>query len=80
MPPSALVEFGSRLRTDDGNGQAVAANPEPTEDTAVPTEQPASTEDNGGMSVLAISGLIVMVLAVIMLGVLIFLVLRQQSK
>jgi hypothetical protein len=70
------VEFGSRLRPADG--EAVANNPEPTVETAVPTIEPAPAEESGGMSVLAISGLVVMALAVIMLGVLIFLVLKKQ--
>lgn len=75
------VEFGSRLRTaDSSDGQAVADNPEPTPAEAVPTTAPAAEESGGGLSLLAISGLVVMLLAVIMLGVLIFLVLRQQTK
>jgi cell division septation protein DedD len=75
------VEFGSRLRTDDSSdGQAIADNPEPTPAEAVPTTAPAAEESGGGLSLLAISGLVVMLLAVVMLGVLIFLVLRQQSK
>lgn len=75
------VEFGSRLRpADSSDGQAVANNPEPTPDETTSEVEPAPEANTGGMSILAISGLIVMLLAVIMLGVLIFLVLRQQTK
>lgn len=74
------VEFGSRLRSSTSDGQAVANNPEPTPEEAAATAEPAPAQEGSGMSVLAISGLVVMVLAVIMLGVLIFLVLRQQAK
>ena len=78
------VEFGSRLRPADSNspaeGDAIANNPDPTPMEAGTNPEPAPEEDTGGISFLAISGLIVMLLAVILLGVLIFLVLRQQSN
>ena len=75
------VEFGSRLRpADSSDGQAIANNPEATPADAVPTAQSAPEEEGSGMSILAISGLVVILLAVIMLGVLIFLVLRKQTK
>lgn len=80
------VEFGSRLRTADNSGEPTASDSV----AAIPTlaagtdSQPAdaATEpvEAGEPGVLALSGLLVLSLAVILLGVLIFLVLRGQTR
>lgn len=72
------LEFGSRVRTDiDGEEIADAATA-----TAVaqspPDQGSDNSGDNGGISLLAIVGLGAILLAVLMLGVLIFILLRQQ--
>ncbi len=80
------VEFGSRLRTSAGSAtptasQVVAVNPTPAtgseSESAGETTSPA---ESNGSNTLAVSGLIVLALAVILLGVLIFLVLRGQTR
>lgn len=75
------VEFGSRLR------DAGAAAPTPAGEVAAvvqptaPAVEPAAEApaDAGGFSLAAISGLLVMILAVVLLGVLIFLALRRSG-
>ncbi len=71
------VEFGSRLR-DETASEVAAAVPTtaPTAEIPVDTQAP---ESGGGLSVAAISGLLVMIIAVILLGVLIFLALRRSG-
>lgn len=80
------VEFGSRIRPADSSAPPTAAS-------AVADNNTAATEDNGaaeegqtapaeqasgGLS--SYSGLIVMVIAVFLLGILIFVALRKQSR
>lgn len=72
------VEFGSRLR--DENAPTSVAEVPPTEPAIEPTEGDLAAEpESNGMSLAAISGLLVMVIAVILLGVLIFLALRRSA-
>ena len=77
------IEFGSRL-APAGTGQEVASADQPTapatgsesgEDTAVDGEGQVAL----GLNLGALSGLLLMVLAVILLGVLLFFGLRRQS-
>lgn len=78
------VEFGSRLR-DESNAAPVASDQvaavEPTAVQAVEAaaDQQAAASNDGGFSLAAISGLLVMVVAVVLLGVLIFLALRRSG-
>jgi hypothetical protein len=74
------VEFGSRININDGSipadQVADAGQPETTAPEAAPDTPVA---DEGGLSVASISGLLVMILAVILLGVLFFVVLRRSA-
>jgi hypothetical protein len=78
------VEFGSRIRSADSQvntatpaAVAVQLTPAAAEsEGAEPVSAP--TEGEGELGVIALSGLLVLIVAVILLGVLIFLVLRQQ--
>ena len=73
------IEFGSRIRTD-------AVAPEATEVAELPdgeTTQPdteGETSNNGSPSPLAIGGLLFMIAAVILIGVVIYLLLRQPKE
>jgi hypothetical protein len=77
------VEFGSRIRsatseaTSDPEVVAVQLTPALTDTEGMEPASPVA--DDGGMDLLALSGLLVLILAVIMLGALIFLVLRRQA-
>ncbi len=75
------VEFGSRIRTgEEGNVEEVASVDQPTV-VAVEegTTQPETAVADDGLGVAGISGLIVMVLAVLLLGGLLFAVLRRSG-
>ena len=72
------IEFGSRLR-DESTEVANAEVPVPAEPTAEPTTAPPPEQAENGFDLAAISGLLVMVVAVILLGALIFLALRRNS-
>ena len=71
---SVGVEFGSRIRPE---GQEVAA----VQPTAVSTNSDDAATDDGseGGATQGLSGLLVLVAAVILLGVLLFFVLRRQA-
>ena len=72
------IEFGSRLRSESTEVADVnVPAPEPTAET--PVTDPAPEQESGGFNLAAISGLLVMVIAVILLGALIFLALRRSS-
>jgi hypothetical protein len=70
------LAFGSRVR-EDTEGEEIASATPTGEASGSPDESP---EDSGGegLSVLAIIGLLAILLAIVLLGVLIFLLLRQQ--
>lgn len=80
---SVGVEFGSRIRVDatadaeSSGGDAVAGNVTPAGEEGVDVEEPAAA--NGGSNLATLSGLVVLILAVVLLGVLIFLVLRRTA-
>lgn len=70
------LEFGSRVKADtEGEEVASAATP-----TVEATAQPESAPDDGnnGLGPLAIVGLAAILLAVVLLGVLIYILIRQQ--
>lgn len=78
------VEFGSRVAPDQEApaattpaGEEVAGLPDPT---IAPGETDNAAADEGGPSLLAVSGLVAMVLAVLLLGGLLFLVLRRSAS
>jgi len=75
------VEFGSRIRPVTSETttvtEEVAAQLTPAAAATAELTSPDAGKE-GGMDLLALSGLLVLILAVIMLGVLIFLVLRRQ--
>ena len=76
------VEFGSKVRTQQAMNPEETPNSDtaPDEGTVVTVEEEASDADNGFSSrILALSGLAALFLAIIMLGVLIFLMLRQRA-
>ena len=88
------VEFGSRLQTEDDIAAATAAAIQPTEVASNNggEEQPEPTsatsgdgaidsgesDSDGGFDLLALSGLCAILLAILLLGVLIYVLLRQQ--
>jgi hypothetical protein len=65
------VEFGSRLQTDHGG-----TTPSETDGTDASTEPEEGTDD-GGLDLLAVVGLAAIILGVILLGALIFFLLRR---
>ena len=78
------VEFGSRLRDESSSVPAASeqvadANQPAAPAAEVPAAQPAGESSGGGLGLAAISGLLVMIVAVILLGVLIFLALRRSA-
>jgi len=88
----AGVQFGSRLRLDNsgstisvpdsGTDSIADAGAEPTADSGEPAAtavavQPAAPDQQGGLA--AISGLLLIGLAIVVLGGIIFVVLRRQS-
>lgn len=76
------VEFGSRVRMEDSAAPTPADEVAGVDQPTVPAaEQSGETavEENVGFNLAAISGLIVMIVAVLLLGVLIFLVLRRSA-
>jgi hypothetical protein len=70
------LAFGSRLKSDLGEGDG-SGNPTPTVAGQVPGD-PGS--GGGGLTTLAIVGLVAIFLAIVLLGVLIFLIVRQQRS
>lgn len=81
------VEFGSRVRQLGDSGvpgsttdliASDATVPAPEPENVAPESDVEETQD-GGLDLLALSGLLVIMLAVVLLGVLIFLVLRRQA-
>lgn len=71
------IKFGSRQRPAEEVAENEQSTPEATESGAVVTADPEDTSD--GPSLLAISGLAALFLAIIMLGALIYLMLRQRA-
>ena len=77
------VEFGSRIRTnatvsaETASTDTVASNVTPASLDDVDVEEPAAA--SGGSNLATLSGLVVLILAVVLLGVLIFLVLRRAA-
>ncbi|MCB8961056.1 MAG: hypothetical protein H6651_12130 [Ardenticatenales bacterium] len=84
------VEFGSRLQTADDIAAATSAAVQPTAvanndgaaNTPVPTTASSgavdTAADDGGFDLLALSGLCAILLAILLLGVLIYVLMRQQ--
>lgn len=76
------VEFGSKVRTQQAmNPEETASSDNASADaTVVPAAEEADDVENGsGSRILALSGLAALFLAIVMLGVLIFLLLRQRA-
>ncbi|MCA9968775.1 MAG: hypothetical protein KC425_01095 [Anaerolineales bacterium] len=81
------LNFGSRLRPADvantgtASTDTVASNDAlPTADPdAVATAVPAAPADEGGMSLATVGGLVLVAAAVVLLGVLLFVLLRRQT-
>ena len=86
------VEFGSRLQTEADNATATAtvpptavasndgagAAPSPTTDSGTGSIESGDQDGDGGFDLLALSGLLAILLAILLLGVLIYVLLRQQ--
>lgn len=72
------LEFGSRIKPDTGPEPAATA----TAIAQVPGETPDGSggDSGGGLSLLAISGLVAILVAIGLLGALIFILLRQQRS
>ena len=76
------VEFGSKVRTQQAMNpdETVSSDTVPSESTVVTAdEEVENVEDGFGSRMLALSGLAALFLAIVMLGVLIFLLLRQRA-
>ncbi|MCP5095914.1 MAG: hypothetical protein GY943_10200 [Chloroflexi bacterium] len=79
------VEFGSRIRLDDGTttnppaAEVADVNTGTTDVSAAETDNEAPAAEDDGFNIANISGLLVMILAVILLGVLFFLLLRRSA-
>jgi hypothetical protein len=70
------LAFGSRVREDSEGEEIASATPT----SEAPTSPDSSPDGDGnGLSALAIIGLLAILLAIVLLGVLIFLLVRQQS-
>jgi hypothetical protein len=79
------VEFGSRNLPGDRGADPDSPNvpvaiPTPVGDESGAKEADTTSEASEGIDLLALSGLLVMSLGVVLLGVLIFLVLQRQSR
>ena len=84
------LEFGTRIRTDAGSGQdnseevAEAGDDQPTPDAesedVSPTSQPAQEDGDaaGSLGVAAISGILLLAVAILLLGGLIMMLVRQR--
>jgi hypothetical protein len=75
---SVGVEFGSRLRQDSGQ-EVASTDVEPTA-VSVDTEAPAEETSPVASGLGSITGLLVLIGAVVLLGVLLFFVLRRQAS
>lgn len=76
------VEFGSKVRTQQALNpdETVSSDTVSTDSTVVTAgEETENVEDGFGSRMLALSGLAALFLAIVMLGVLIFLLLRQRA-
>lgn len=71
------LEFGSRIRTDLNVTEVATSNT--PESQPVATSSSPTTESGGGLSITAISGLVLIVVAILLLGGLILLVSRQRG-
>lgn len=76
------VEFGSRLRQEVADaGDATDGNvAQPTTAADGNAQTDTAVANDGGLSLGALSGLLVMILAVVLLGLLLFFVLRRQTN
>ncbi len=72
------VSFGSRIRVEVTPTSEIAAV-SPTPEGGQTDNGAASTEDSDGVSTLAIAGIVMLVLAVVLLGAVLFVLLRRQS-
>lgn len=76
------VEFGSKVRTQQAMNpdETVSSDTVPTDSTVVTADDGTDDVENGfGSRILALSGLAALFLAIVMLGVLIYLLLRQRA-
>ncbi len=72
------LEFGSRFRSADNLEVAGAATPTAQAVTVVEPPSSPDSDGSGDLGILAIVGLVAIFLALVLLGVLIFILLRQQ--
>jgi hypothetical protein len=79
------IEFGSRLRSTVGGGEteasdSIASNATVAAEGPSDEDSPSPSGSDGGPATLALSGLVVLSLAVVLLGGLIFVMLRRQAR
>ena len=71
------LEFGSRVKTDDG-GDEIAGNPTLTPEGGSSPEEGSGSDGGNGLNVVAIIGLGAILLAIVLLVALVIILLRQQ--